>query len=811
LHFRKLSRQEVNIDSKGCDCKTGTDPDIASIVKEVVEATGREKDKVIQILQEVQKKLNYLPSEALKEICRVTEITPGQISGVSTFYNQFRHLPVGKHTIKICAGTACHVKGSQLISEAFKRDLKIDEYTSTSPDDLFSIEEVACLGCCTLAPVVQIDGKTYGHVKPTQAQEIISDFLLTHKEEIHLNDDNKGNDFDAEVRIGLGSCCVAGGSKEILGRLFELREEYDLNIKLKAVGCVGVCNQTPLLEIITKTNAHSRYTNVRKEQVEDILLKHIKPKSLNKKLKYRINDLADTFIFDGKLNSPVNIPIESREKFLNNFLSRQVRIATYNSGILSPVSLDEYLLLDGFEALRKCVHLYDPESIIEMILKSGLRGRGGAGFPTGEKWKIFSGDSGAPKYVVCNGDEGDPGAFMDRMLLESFPFRIIEGMLIAGFSTGATEGIFYIRAEYPLAVSRVNNALKLCYEKGIIGDKVFNSGFSFNIRVFEGAGAFVCGEETALIASLEGKRGTPHLRPPYPAEVGFMGKPTLVNNVETLSLVPWIINNGAEAFSTIGTEKSKGTKVFALAGKIAKGGLIEVPMGITIKDIVEKIGNGVGEGRTFKAVQIGGPSGGCIPASMSDTAIDYEELTRMGAMMGSGGLVVLDDTDCMVDVTKYFLTFTHKQSCGKCTFCRVGTKHMLEIITRLSEGKADPKEIDVLEKLCNEVKSGSLCGLGKTAPNPVITGLKYFREEFEAHAKGYCPAKKCRDLIRYEINDNCTGCTKCFQECPVNAIAFKPYEKHIIDQSLCTKCDNCRVVCPDNAVEIVNIRDAAKD
>jgi NADH:ubiquinone oxidoreductase subunit F (NADH-binding)/Pyruvate/2-oxoacid:ferredoxin oxidoreductase delta subunit len=393
---------------------------------------------------------------------------------------------------------------------------------------------------------------------------------------------------------------------------------------------------------------------------------------------------------------------------------------------------------------------------------------------------------------------------MDRMLLESFPFRIIEGMLIAGFATGAREGIFYIRAEYPLAVSKIRHALRICYEKGVLGENIFKSGFSFDIRIFEGAGAFVCGEETALIASLEGKRGAPHLRPPYPAVKGFRNKPTLVNNVETLALVPWIINNGSEAFSNIGTDKSKGTKVFALAGKISKGGLIEVPMGITIKEIVENIGDGVGEGRTFKAVQIGGPSGGCIPASMADTPVDYEDLTMMGAMMGSGGMVVLDDTDCMVDVAKYFLTFTHKQSCGKCTFCRIGTKLMLNIITRLSEGKATMAEIDELEKLCHSVKDGSLCGLGKTAPNPVLTGLKYFREEYEAHTKGYCPAKKCRDLIRYVINDKCTGCTKCFQECPVSAIGFKPYEKHEIDQALCTKCDNCRIVCPENAVEIVN-------
>jgi NADH-quinone oxidoreductase subunit F len=802
-----MAGEEDNTTTRNCNCQPADTQNITSVVDEVLKETGREKDKVILILQEVQKRLNYLPSEALKHICRVTDITPGQISGVSTFYSQFRHIPAGKHTIKICAGTACHVKGSQLISEAFRRVLKIDDSQNTSPDNLFSIEEVACLGCCTLAPVVQIDEKTYGHVRPTQTDEIIQDFLQSQGKTLNTTDKNQPDIIDAEVRIGLGSCCVAGGSKEILSRLIEIKEIYDLNIRLKPVGCVGVCNQTPLLEIVRDQNNHVRYTNVKKDQVEEILLKHIKPRSLNKRMKYRINDLADTFLSDDMLNSPVNLSSDLREKYLNNFTKNQIRQATVNSGILSPASLDEYLLLDGFRALKKSLFFSKPAEIIDIILRSGLRGRGGAGFLTGRKWDISSGTSGNVKYVVCNGDEGDPGAFMDRMLLESFPFRIIEGMLIAGYSTGASEGIFYIRAEYPLAVTRVRNAIQLCYEKGFLGKNILNSGFTFNARIFEGAGAFVCGEETALIASLEGKRGTPHLRPPYPAVKGFFGNPTLVNNVETLALVPWIINNGVEAFSSVGTEKSKGTKVFALAGKISKGGLIEVPMGITIREIIEEIGDGVADGRSFKAVQIGGPSGGCIPATMSDTPIDYEELTKMGAMMGSGGLVVLDDTDCMVDMAKYFLTFTHKQSCGKCTFCRIGTKHMLDMLTRLSEGKAELSEIDDLERLCQYVKDGSLCGLGKTAPNPVITGLRYFREEYEAHAKGYCPAKKCRELIKYSISDKCTGCTKCYQECPVNAIGFKPYERHEIDQQLCTKCDNCRVVCPVNAVEIVNQND----
>jgi NADH-quinone oxidoreductase subunit F len=796
--------KETEILTSNCDCQPTDVEKITTVVEEVVSRTGKEADKVIEILQEVQKILNYLPSEALKHICRVTDITAEQISGVSTFYSQFRHIPAGKHTIKICSGTACHVKGAPLISDAFKRVLKIDNLTSTSADKLFSIEEVACLGCCTLAPVVQIDEKTYGHVKPTQVDEIIDNFLHSGNKVSGIIVADNEEDIDAEIRIGLGSCCVAGGSKEILSEIIEMKEKYGLKIKLKPVGCVGVCNQTPLLEIVTREKIHSRYTNVNKTQVEEILLKHIKPKSVRKRLKHRINDLVDTFLSEDKLTSQINTPVDIREKYLNNFLSYQVHLATVNSGLITPDSYDEYIMLGGFQALKKCLNKPDKSSIVDIISESGLRGRGGAGFPTGKKWGISMLQKGETKYVVCNGDEGDPGAFMDRMLLESFPFRVIEGMIIAANATGASEGIFYIRAEYPLAVTRIRKAIQQCYEKGIIGESVAGSDYSFNIRIFEGAGAFVCGEETALISSLEGKRGTPHLRPPYPAVKGFNGSPTLVNNVETLSLVPWIITNGAKAFNTIGTAKSKGTKVFALAGKISRGGLIEVPMGITIRDIVEKIGDGVAEGRTFKGVQIGGPSGGCIPVSEADTPIDYEALTQMGAMMGSGGMVVLDDSDCMVDMAKYFLTFTHKQSCGKCTFCRIGTKQMLNILTRLSEGKAEHTEIEELEKLCKSVKDGSLCGLGKTSPNPVITGLRYFREEYEAHTRGICPAKKCQVLIKYVVTDNCTGCTKCSQDCPVNAIPFRPYEKHEIDQLICTKCDNCRIVCPENAIEIVS-------
>jgi NADH:ubiquinone oxidoreductase subunit F (NADH-binding)/NADH:ubiquinone oxidoreductase subunit E len=808
LYFKRLKSKDENTVTE-CNC-TGSDlTRVLNVVEEIVASAGREKDKVIPILQEVQKRLNYIPSEALKHICEITDITPGQISGVSTFYSQFRHVPAGKHIIKICQGTACHVKGANLISDAFRRELKLGPDSVTTSDMLFSVEEVACLGCCTLAPVVQIDDKTYGHVSPARVDMVIADFLH------HVSSNKRSSEFKnqpsvaAEIRIGLGSCCVAGGSREILSEIIDIRQKYDLDVALKPVGCVGVCNQTPLMEIITGNNSASRYTNVRKDQVEDIILKHIKPRSINKKLKFRINDLVDTFVSDSKLRNPALVPQQKREEILTSFLQNQLHLATEKSGIISPESLDEYLLFDGFSAFNKCLLFSDKRELIDIISKSGLRGRGGAGFPTGKKWEIFRNSEGERKYVVCNGDEGDPGAFMDRMLLESFPFRIIEGMLIAGLATGAENGIFYIRAEYPLAVSRIRNAIILCQKNGIIGDNIRGTGFSFNISIFEGAGAFVCGEETALIASMEGKRGTPHFRPPFPAVRGFRQAPTLVNNVETLSLVSWIINHGAEEFKKIGTAKSKGTKVFALAGKVARGGLIEVAMGTTIREIVENIGNGVAPGRKFKAVQIGGPSGGCIPESLADTPIDYEELTRLGAMMGSGGLVVLDDADCMVDMAKYFLTFTHKQSCGKCTFCRIGTKKMLDILERLSMGKATSAELDELEALCNSVTNGSLCGLGKTAPNPVITGLRYFREEYEEHTKGICKAKKCQSLVKYAISEKCTGCTKCYQDCPVNAIAFRPYERHEIDQQLCTKCDTCRVVCPEDAVEIIDINATA--
>jgi NADH-quinone oxidoreductase subunit F len=506
-----------------------------------------------------------------------------------------------------------------------------------------------------------------------------------------------------------------------------------------------------------------------------------------------------------------------------------VHIATEQFGKIDPLNLDEYVSHGGFSALRRCletatletgttsngesvsakdVQVNDatsqlkPEQVIEWIERSGLRGRGGAGYPTGSKWRLARKQPGEIKYVICNGDEGDPGAFMDRMLLESFPYRIIEGLAIAAVAVGAHEGIFYIRHEYPLAVKRVRAAIKICQQRGWIGERLLGADYPLRLTIKEGAGAFVCGEETALIASIEGQRGMPRLRPPFPIEQGLWGKPTLINNVETLALVPWILRHGPEAFARYGTKTSKGTKVFALAGNIQRGGLIEIPMGTTLREIVEDIGGGVGPGRKFKAVQIGGPSGGCVPARLADTRVDYESLREVGAIMGSGGLIVLDDTACMVDIARYFLQFTQDQSCGKCTFCRVGTRRMLDILERLCAGKGQRNDLVELEHLGQQVGAGSLCGLGKTAPNPVLTTLRYFRDEYEAHLAGRCPAGKCAPLIHYEVLDNCTGCTICAQTCPVKAIPMAPYEKHEIDDAACTRCDSCRQVCPYNAIGV---------
>ncbi|MDD4872225.1 MAG: NADH-quinone oxidoreductase subunit NuoF [Kiritimatiellae bacterium] len=604
------------------------------------------------------------------------------------------------------------------------------------------------------------------------------------------------------MRIGVGSCCVAGGSLNVREQLEDEVRKTGAAAVIKPVGCVGMCHQTPLVQIVAAGGEPVTYAKVKAEDAAQIVRRHFKSKGLLRQIRTNASVMLEQLLTDEPWEPVDRYALDVRDAPVCSFLGRQKRIASEWCGSLDPLNIDEYITDGGFTALKKCIKDSRPDDVVNTIIQSGLRGRGGAGFPTGKKWTMVRKASGTPKYIVCNGDEGDPGAFMDRMLLESFPYRVLEGMVIAAYAIGAKEGFLYIRAEYPLALQRIRSAMSTMETRGYLGENIFGGGFGLKLKIVEGAGAFVSGEETALLAAIEGRRSMPRFRPPYPAESGLWGQPTNINNVETFAIVPWIIRNGAEALSSMGTSTSKGTKVFSLAGKVVRGGLIEVPMGITVREIVQEIGGGTSGGKMFKAVQIGGPSGGCIPAKLADTMVDYETLEAAGCIMGSGGMVVLDESDCMVDIARYFMTFTQRESCGKCTYCRIGTKRMLEILERLCEGKGEKGDIERLEHLGHTTKSGSLCGLGRTAPNPVLSTIKHFREEYEAHIEGWCPAGKCRALISYHINDDCIGCTRCAQACPADAIELMPYQEHEIQHEKCTKCDTCRQVCPSGAVKI---------
>ncbi|OHB72450.1 MAG: NADH dehydrogenase [Planctomycetes bacterium RBG_13_63_9] len=617
-----------------------------------------------------------------------------------------------------------------------------------------------------------------------------------------------------EIRVGLGSCCLANGSGDVHQAIRQALGESGAAAVLKRVGCVGMCHQTPLVELVPPGGQSRLFAKVNAEDAPSIVLRHFKPRGIGRRIGYSVSRWLDRWHTDEMGDPVARHSIDVRDGPVCAFLGRQRRVATEYCGQIDPTDLDEYLRHGGFQTLRRCLQELSPGEIIEQVTASGLRGRGGAGFSTGLKWaKVREAGGGksadkradektAKKYIICNGDEGDPGAFMDRMLLESFPYRIIEGMAIAACAVDADEGVFYIRAEYPLAVRRIGEAIRLCQQRGFLGERVMGTDFRLRLSIMEGAGAFVCGEETALLASIEGRRGMPRLRPPYPAERGLWDKPTSVNNVETYAAVPWILRHGAAAFAELGTEKSKGTKVFALAGKIRRGGLIEVPMGVTIRQIVEEIGGGLAGGKRFKAVQVGGPSGGCVPAELADTPVDFEALAEVGAIMGSGGLVVLDESDCMVDIARYFLRFTQDQSCGKCTFCRVGTRRMLDVLDRICTGEGKQGDLEDLEQLATAVKRASICGLGSTAPNPVLSTLHHFRDEYESHLQGRCPAGKCAALIHYRVTDDCIGCTLCAQHCPAEAIRPTPYTRHTVDQDKCVRCGTCRQVCPTGAVVV---------
>jgi NADH-quinone oxidoreductase subunit F len=704
-----------------------TDPKLNAIMERV----GVSRRSLVGLLHAVQDEYRCLPREALEEMAVRLEMPVGEIVSVASFYPQFRFRPAGVHRIKVCIGTACHVKGAATIFNAVRDFLHINDGDDTDADRLFTVEEVACLGCCMLAPAVQIDDVTYGYLTAPKVPVMIRDFLDRRSGAAGPASPRRGLRAGKPLgRVSLCTCssCAAAGADKVYAALNEEIHRLGTVITLTHASCSGVSYEAPLVQVEVLNAAGdlalTRYGRLTPDAAAAVIREHFAaPIGLERLREKGLHFIERVLLNEERPVAEFVLDFEAGPDA--RYWGAQRRIVTEGAHEYDPLDLDAYRAAGGFLALETVINTDDKVEIIDLLEKSGLRGRGGAGFPTGRKWRAVHDQPRLPKYVVCNGDEGDPGAFMDRMVIESFPFRVIEGVAIAAAVLGAGEAFLYVRTEYPLALTRLRRAVAFCERAGLLGEP----GLKLSIKVIEGGGAFVCGEETALLSSIEGRRGTPRLRPPYPAESGLDGCPTLINNVETFASVPWIVAHGAEAFG-------RGTKTFALAGKVKRGGLVETPLGMTLREIVCGIGGGAQGDRTLKAVQIGGPSGGLIPASLLDLPVDYETLREHGAMMGSGGLVVLDETDCMVEVARYFMSFTRRESCGACVACRVGTARLYELLERLTAGRGKIDNLAELEHLAAEVSALSRCGLGRTAPNPVLTALRYFRSEFEAHVAG---------------------------------------------------------------------------
>jgi NADH-quinone oxidoreductase subunit F len=798
---------------------------------EVIEAHGRDPRRLLAVLLDLQGRYGYLSREVIEFASRELGVPLSRSLHAATFYSALGLEPRGRTVVKVCKGTACHVRGAEVISDQLS-DLLGVEMGGTTRDLSVTLEEVACVGACAMAPVV-LAGETYlSEVTPSKVKKLVKSLEEPQREQPEI-----GSVLDrpswtvpllrspaelearrAEARASRGRVttralvcagpgCVAAGSLDLYARLeaaarqaglavavqlAECKGTHDHWNHLSLSGCQGFCQVGPLVHLLP---ADVLYVGVRPKDIDELVERSLVNGEVIERLLYLDHtsrtspDPAGEGAQAVRCRSPREIP----------FYRGQEKVALSGCGALNPEDLDEYLARGGFEALGRALDT-DPEAIVDTIERSGLRGRGGAGFPTGRKWRACTQSQSQPRSLVCNGDEGDPGAFMDRAIMEGDPFRIIEGMLIGARAVGAGRGYVYVRDEYPLAVKRMSRAVTTCRAAGLLGHAILGSGLDFDVEVVRGGGAFVCGEETALLHSLEGWAGEPRQRPPYPVEEGLGGGPTIINNVETWATIAPIMTRGADWFSRLGTPGSPGTKVFSLVGKVRSTGLVEVPMGTTLRQLVEEVGGGVPEGRTLKAVQTGGPSGGCIPADLTDIAVDFDALRTVGSMMGSGGLIVMDDRTCMVDVARYFTEFLARESCGKCLPCRDGLAHLRSLLRKICEGKGSASDLDLLEDLGRVVADCSLCGLGQTAANPVMSTLRYFRQEYEAHVEGRCPAGVCRALVTYRITDACTGCRVCAKLCPVEAISGEKKALHRIDTNACTRCGICLAACPDGAV-----------
>jgi NADH-quinone oxidoreductase subunit F len=770
----------------------GQTTSMVDFVRRAVDENGAERSRLTAILHSVQEQYSYLPEQALRDISEMLEIPLVDIYGVATFYTSFSLEPKGKHIVTVCMGTACHVRNSTGLLEEICRHLDVQP-GATTEDMMFTVETVNCLGACAMGPIMVVDGTYYGEMKASKvprilkrynkadgAAEVASGRIPSAVELESLREEASAARYPDAVSLSIcmGPGCLARGGKEVAEAFEAALGNAGLGDKVmeRLTGCHGFCEMGPVV-LVRPDDVF--YANVKASDAVEIVEETV----VNGRIVDRL--LYEDAATGARVQHEQEVP----------FYSRQLRQILGPNRTIDPYSILDYIATGGYSALSKALFEMEPEQVIDEVERAGLRGRGGGGFPAASKWKAArrARSIDGVKFVLCNADEGDPGAFMDRCLLEGNPHSVLEGMLLGAYAIGATNGYVYVRNEYPLAVESVTEAIRQAEEKGLLGDDILGSGFSFSVGVSRGGGAFVCGESTALMASIEGRIGEPREKYIHTAVRGLYLRPTNLNNVETWANVPLIIREGAEKYSSIGTEGSKGTKIFSLVGKIKNTGLVEVPMGITLREIIFDIGGGIPDGRAFKAVQTGGPSGGCIPGSLIDIPVDFDELYDVGSMMGSGGMIVMDEDTCMVDIARYFLKFLGDESCGKCTPCREGIKHMYNIIEDVTLGKGSAGQLELLEELAQVIKDTSLCGLGQTAANPVLSTMRYFKEEYLEHV--------CKELVRYSIDEEtCTGCLRCLNECPTGAIAGEKKKPHVIDADKCEKCGICYEVCEQQAV-----------